>query len=332
MHKFVRQLITEWRRLQLPSDNEAVVVGVSGGADSLSLLLALCDLAKRKKFGNRIIVAHLNHGLRAGDADEDEAFVRETASGLDVEFVSEQAKLTKRGNLGQNARRARYDFLGRVAKRFDAFAILTGHTMSDQAETFLMNLIRGSGQDGLSAMPSVRCCEQRGTDLGLSATHLVRPLLSWAKREDTEEYCRSMSVDFRVDSMNDDISFRRVQIRKHLLPLLASMNPKIIETLAATSELMRNAGATKVDNDMVSIAELRKLDSPRRLALLRSWLGHHRGNTRSLGLKHIQAVERLALSTKSGRKVELPGKATVIRSSGKLSYRRKEVEKRPGDN
>jgi len=193
-------------------------------------------------------------------------------------------------------------------------------------------LIRGSGQDGLCAMPSVRCCEQRGTDLGLPAKHLVRPLLSWAKREDTEEYCRSMSVDFRVDSMNDDISFRRVQIRKHLLPLLATMNPRIVETLAATSGLMRNAGATKFDSDMLAIAELRELDSPRRLALIRAWLGHHRGDTTSLGLKHIQAIERLALSTKSGRQVELPGNATVIRTSGELSYRTKEVEKSPGDN
>jgi len=332
MHKFVRQLITEWRRLQLRASNEAVVVGVSGGADSISLLLAVCDLAKRKKFGNQIIVAHLNHGLRAGDADEDEAFVRGIASGLDLEFVSELAKLTRHGNLEQNARNARYDFLERVAKRFNAFAILTGHTMSDQAETFLMNLIRGSGQDGLSAMPSVRCCEQRDTDLGLPATHLVRPLLSWARREDTEEYCRSMSVDFRVDPMNDDLSFRRVQIRKSLLPLLASMNPKIIETLAATAQLMRNTGTTKFETNMVEIAELRKLDSPHRLALLRSWIGHHRGNTRSLGLKHIQAIERLALSTKSGRQVELPGNATVVRSSGELSYRTKEVEKKSGDN
>jgi tRNA(Ile)-lysidine synthase len=233
--------------------------------------------------------------------------------------VSETARLSKRGNLEQNARNRRYEFLESVADREKAFAVLTGHTMDDQAETILMNLIRGCGPDGLSGMQA-----HRG--------RIVRPLLRWCRRRQTEEFCRAKNVDFRQDRMNDDASFRRVQIRREIIPLLAGMNPRIVETLCASAELIRPAAPVAPANDMLSIAELKALRQVERLTAIRCWLEHHRGNTRQLGLKHIQAVERLALSEKSGRAVELPGKATVNRSSGRLSYKKDKVDKSAHDN
>lgn len=316
MHRFERQLITEWRRLALPTD-QTVIVAVSGGADSAALLIAFANLFKRKKFSGSLIAAHLDHGLRDKESDGDREAVRELAGKLGVEFVCERAKIANTGNLEQNARNARYTFLEQVARKYGSRMVVTGHTINDQAETLLMNLIRGSGPDGLAAMPAVKAISAR------SDVMLVRPLLSWALRADTENYCNSMSYEFRVDAMNLDPAFRRVRIRREVLPLLAELNPKIIQTLAATSQLFSKTDASNIQpaiGDELSISSLRELGSLSRLDSIRTWLAAKRGTKRQLALKHIQAVERLALSEKSGRIAELPGKARVVRAKGRLVY------------
>ena len=156
MHKFVRSLITEWRRLGLPFGGETIVVAVSGGADSLSLLLSLDDLRTRKKLELRIVAAHFNHKLRGHESDADEEFVRQLAIDKDIELAIGHGPIAEKGNVEQNARNARYAFLFQTAKNLNAWGVATAHTMNDQAETFLLNLIRGSGRDGLSGMPPVR--------------------------------------------------------------------------------------------------------------------------------------------------------------------------------
>lgn len=161
MHKFVRNLITEWRRLDLPFEGGTVLVAVSGGADSVSLLLAIHDLIQRKKLGHRIVAAHFDHGLRGAESDADATFVRELTTKLGNELVLKHGKVAAKGNLEQNARDARYAFLTETAQNLDAFAVLTGHTINDQAETFLLNLIRGSGIAGLAGMRAKRSFEFR---------------------------------------------------------------------------------------------------------------------------------------------------------------------------
>ena len=113
MHEFVRNLITEWRKLGLPFADATIVVAVSGGADSMSLLLAIEDLVRRKKLKLRIIVAHFNHKLRGKESDADEEFVERYSRDLGFEFATAVGKVSKKGNLEQNARNARYEFLQR---------------------------------------------------------------------------------------------------------------------------------------------------------------------------------------------------------------------------
>ena len=156
MHKFVRSLITEWRRLKLPVADETIVVAVSGGADSLSLLLALHDLRTRKKLDLRIVTAHFNHKLRGRESDADEEFIKQFAADRGFELALGHGPVAEKGNIEQNARRSRYDFLSRTAESLKAGNVLTAHTLNDQAETFLLNLIRGSGFDGMSGMRPVR--------------------------------------------------------------------------------------------------------------------------------------------------------------------------------
>jgi tRNA(Ile)-lysidine synthase len=325
MHKFVRSLITEWRKLELPFDGETMIIAVSGGADSMSLLLAINDLVRRKKLTHRVIVAHFNHGLRGKESDGDERFVREHAARLGFEFIAGTTSLTKKGNLEQAARNARYRFLTKVAKKTDAFAVLVAHTQNDQAETLIFNLIRGSGPDGLAGMRQIRELED--------GILLIRPLLSWANRSDTEEFCRENGSEYRTDRMNKDEKFSRVRIRRTILPQLAEINPRIVETLARTANLMHRSsdaaisGCTGDNEGNLTIKGLKAQESRERYKALRSWLRGKRGNLRSLQLKHIEAIERLVLSQKSGKAVELPGGGRVVKQGGSLRFTNIKVEK-----
>ena len=338
MHRFVRNLITEWRKLELPTEDATIIVAVSGGADSMSLLAALHDLVKRKKITARVTAAHFNHRLRGTASDDDEAFVREYASVNGFEFAAGAGAIRKKGNLEQNARDARYGFFKELAASVGAAVILTAHTQNDQAETFLLNLIRGSGADGLAGMKPSRAFADD--------VLLVRPLLSWARREDTEAFCRDSGIDFRSDAMNEDLAFTRVRIRKVVIPALAEMNPRIVETLARTAELVGRGevetrgredgetggrGVASDDEDprdgALRLSDVRSLPKPELHGTLRSWLRERRGDLRSIQLKHIEAIERLILSRKSGRTAEIPGHGVVVKQSGRLTFTKLKVEK-----
>jgi len=330
----------------LPVSGETVVIAVSGGTDSVSLLLAMHDLVERGKLDLRVVAAHFDHRLRDGSGDDAE-YVKRLCTKLKVELNIGHGDI-KPGNVEQNARDARYTFLTKTATNLDAFAVLTAHTQNDQAETFLMNLVRGSGPDGLGGMKVVRelrveksgrgeSGEEELTDgqdaaplLPLSSTPLllIRPLLTWAKRRETEGYVRDMGVECCHDPMNDDTAFKRVRIRKILLPLLEDMNPNIVETLANTASLMQQlpVAATRESSDEIDLADVRDLAERELYSRLREWLRQKRGTTRALQLKHIKAIERLIQSEKSGRVAELPGGARVVKSGGRLRYEENEVD------
>lgn len=320
MHKFVRSLITGWRKLELPVADECIVIAVSGGADSMSLLVGVADLLGRKKLSLRIVVAHFNHRLRGTDSDADQTFVEKAAGRLGFDCVTGRGRISQKGNLEQNARDARYKFLTEVAVDHKAGVILTGHTMNDQAETFLLNLIRGSGPDGLAGMSALRPID--------SGIRIARPLLGWATRNDTEQFCLDNLIRFRSDRMNDDESFARVRIRKSVIPLLAELNPRIVETLARTSDLLRGIQSEPdVAAGPLELKRLRPMPTAELYRQLRTWLRSYRGDLRSISLKHIEAIERLINSPKSGKTVEIPGGGRVVRRAGMLSFTNIKVEK-----
>jgi len=312
--------VTEWRRLELPFKGERAVVAVSGGADSVSLLLVLSELARLRKITNELIVAHFDHGLRGEESLADAEFVRELAGSLGYEFELGRGRVAKKGNLEQNARLARYAFLAKTAERHKAFAVLTAHTVNDQAETFLLNLIRGSGPEGLAAMRAIRQLE--GTE-----AKLVRPMLRWATREETEDFCLSRGVNFRTDAMNRDPRFTRVRIRTELLPILKTFNPKIVEQIARTASLMpavegesATAASGESDASALKLALLRKMDGPGLRNTLRQWIKANRGSLRGITHRHIEGVERLVRSEKSGKVAELPGPRVIVRARGRLTF------------
>ena len=344
MHDFLRKLITEWRGLELPVADETVVVGVSGGADSVSLLLTLHELASLGKLDLRIVAAHFNHDLRGDESDADEAFVRELTTSHKIELATgKPGEKIEGGNIEQKARVERYRFLTRIASNLNAFAVLTGHTVNDQAETFLINLLRGSGPDGLCGMKPIRQMEDEpppqpdGCEPGEAAndwlfpvsTLLVRPMLSWAKRRDTEGYCHDRGIDYRYDTMNEDTAFKRVRIRKILLPLLQDFNPNILDVLANTARLMQSLPPTHdghSEDKELRLSDLKLVDDAKLLTTIRGWLAARRGTGRRIGLKHIDAIIRLVKSEGSGRIVEVPGHGRVVKTGGLIRFEENKVE------
>ncbi len=359
MNNFARKFLTEWRKLGLPFENETFIAAVSGGADSVALLLVLHELRERTKLKNRFVIAHFNHNLRGEESEKDVEFVRSLTTKFNFEFVSGisdvQFEISEKGNLEQNARNARYAFLKETAENLNAYGVLTAHTLNDQAETFLINLIRGSGLSGLSAMKTVRNLEsekakkregENHENLSLSpllafslSRFLIRPLLSWASREDTENYCHLREIEFRYDTMNEDLAFKRVRVRKILLPMLKEFNPKIVETLAKTAFLLQadfdelnsyfEGNIAQFEAAELSLKELKSLSSATLRRGLRHWLKMKRGDLRSLEIKHFAAIENLIHSRKSGKIVELPNGETVYKEKGQLHFSTKIIENEP---
>lgn len=218
------------------------VVGVSGGPDSL-LLLHL--LAKRGLHDPaRLVVVHLNHGLRP-QATAEAVFVQETAQAWGVRCVVRQVNVPELAQaagwtLEEAARRARYQFLGDVAQEVNAAAILLAHHADDQAETVLMHLIRGSGLAGLRGILPVALFPFRIEDLRLTIDDLpplLRPLLTTSRTE-IEAYCREHDLTPMQDESNQDTRFLRNRIRHELLPLLETYNPQIRGRILDLAEII----------------------------------------------------------------------------------------------
>ncbi|MDK2820626.1 MAG: tRNA(Ile)-lysidine synthase [Clostridia bacterium] len=221
----VRRIIQRYNLL-IPGDK--VVVGVSGGPDSLALLHSLKSL--QEEFGFKIHVAHLNHGLRQ-EASADAEFVQKLAAkwSLPVTIKTEDVLSYQKEHhlsLEAAAREVRYSFFEHVATEVKASKIAVGHQADDQAETVLLNLLRGSGLTGLKAMLP-------------KSGRLIRPLL-FVRRSEVELYCKNLGLNPREDVTNNDPAFRRNKIRHQLMPLLAKeYNPAIINVLSRTAIILQ---------------------------------------------------------------------------------------------
>lgn len=221
----IRQVI---RRYSLISRGDKVLAAVSGGADSLALLHVLMVL--RGEFGHLLHVAHLNHQLRL-EADADAEYVCKMAEAwkLPITITKKDVLTYKREHRlspEEAARELRYKFLQDTAKKVGAAKIALGHQADDQAETVLMNLLRGSGLTGLKAM-----VPRRG--------NLIRPLL-FIPRVEIEAYCRRQGLKPLRDSTNTDQAFRRNRVRHYLIPILArEFNPAIVSTLSRSAVILQ---------------------------------------------------------------------------------------------
>jgi tRNA(Ile)-lysidine synthase len=258
---------------------QPVVVGVSGGADSLALLYVLASLAK--PLGLRIVAATLDHGLRGEAGAEDVRFVSKCAERLgvpcaagfaDVRAEADQLRLSTE----TAARRARYRFFAETAAAHGARWVAVGHHAGDQAETVLMRLLRGTGTAGLAAMRA------QGDFPGEPMLRLARPLLRHTRAE-TEAYCAALGLVPRHDATNDMHDALRNRIRLDLLPMLRAYNLQVERTLARVAD---NAAE---DEALLTLLAARAIaweetDDPRTLA-----------TDRAAFVRENQALQRRAL-------------------------------------
>ena len=303
----------------------------------MALLLALDELVAAGKLKIEIVVAHLDHKLRGRASRADARWVASLGKELGHPVIVGRAQVAARAaktrdNLEQAARRSRYDFFARTAKTRKAQLVLTAHTMDDQVETVLLNFMRGSGAEGLSGIQAMRPLKTGGKIL------LFRPLINWARRQDTEAFCRAHSIEFRVDATNVDENFARVRVRRQLLPLMTSFNPRLVEAVARTADVLRednraleraadrllqlslNGNQTRARHPNGLRTDLLRLAPPAlRRRALRLWLAACRGDLRRLERSHILAVETLVLRARGERTIELP-RGRVVKKSGYLNY------------
>ena len=229
------------------------IVALSGGADSVALLLGLLRL------GQPLVAAHCNFHLRGEESDADEAFVRQLCEERGVKlyvehFDTEDYAKQQRVSIEMAARELRYDYFEKLRQQLGATSIAVAHHRDDNVETLLLNLVRGSGLKGLCGMR-----RQNG--------YIIRPLLELS-RADIENYLHAEGQAFRTDSTNTDTAFKRNKIRHELLPLLRTLNPSVEATLAATMQRLAEAqtivetaqGATA--SDRLPLAELQASATP----------------------------------------------------------------------
>jgi tRNA(Ile)-lysidine synthase len=331
------RLLAYLKKSKMLRPGDRVGVAVSGGADSVALLLLLLEL--REKLGIVLGVVHFNHKLRGKASDVDEHFVKRLATKHGLEFhcsslhVATKAK-KERANLEDAARRSRYDYFRSLAESGVCTRVAVAHTADDQAETVLAHLLRGTGITGLGGIHPV-------------AGPVVRPLLE-VRRSELRAYLRARKQTWREDLTNRDTRRMRARIRKKLLPLLEKQfHPEIVGHLVTLANLAREdeafwdtitevrvrtlvqktGGRTQIavddllkpwkERDCTESKEQTRALSKR---MVRRIVKEVKPRTGQLGARHVEAVLELARSGQSGSALSLPGGVNVRRERETLVF------------
>lgn len=320
--KKVRAFISETHMI-VPG--EKVLVALSGGADSVAMAHILLTLSRQMNFS--ICAAHLNHCLRGEESDYDELFVRNFCSSRGIELAVERADvggLAKTGRQGieECARNVRYDFLYRSAASMGAARIATAHTLSDNAETVIFNIARGSGLNGLCGIP-----EMRGK--------LIRPMLKITRAE-TESYDKEVGLPFVLDGTNLDTDYTRNYIRKEIVSRLSKINPAFLSSIERLTTSVKEDNAyiereaerllaDSYGKESYRLSVLAEAAPPLLKRALSKMYSSFTG--RKLSSKALNAFYEFASDDSDGR-VQLPG-AFAVKYNGRISLASSAERKQP---
>ena len=330
-----RQLGETLVRNGMLAPGDAVLVGVSGGPDSVALLHVLHEIGPSLQLS--LEVAHVEHGLRGHESRDDGEFVRGIATGLSLPFHLTRLGLTQSvrdrgaGNLEALARKGRYRFFAEVAGRRGIGKVAVGHNRDDQVETMLMWLLRGCGPEGFTGMPAVRPLGPGAA--GAGDTVLIRPLLE-VSREEILAFLESRGLNCREDRTNRDTSYLRNWIRRTLLPGLRERSDRGLERrLARLGGMLRSdhaflerrvAGVYRqiTGGDALDRAGFLGLEPELRPRMVRFWLKRGLGTLRSIGFAHVDAVLHLIDGNSPHGRVSLPGSWTAVREYDRVRLTR----------
>jgi len=338
--KLESKVIDFIQRYSLIPDEEVVVVGVSGGADSVCLLHVLAKW--RKERGIKLHMAHLNHQLRGVESEADAEYVSNLAGSLGIPITIDRQDVAayraeRNCSIEEAARELRYAFLARVAREVGANRIAIGHTRDDQVETILMHILRGTGITGLCGLApcSPMAYDSQGMSLPASSLSLrasplslrakrsnllvIRPLLDITK-EETASYCQEQQLDPRIDSSNLSPSFFRNRLRLHLLPLLRQYNPSVDQALLRLADIAKEDNAfieqqasglwdevARQENNTIYLDKKQVAGLPIALQrhLLRVAVTKLAGDVRDIEASHIEAARSL-LNKPASKRISLP--------------------------
>ncbi|HOW36301.1 MAG TPA: tRNA lysidine(34) synthetase TilS [Candidatus Omnitrophota bacterium] len=319
------------QRYQLFNQGDRVLVGVSGGPDSVALLSILNAL--RHTLSIHLVVAHFNHNLRKNSVT-DQRFVENLARSLQLPFISAQGHLRKsrkKSSVEEIARESRFKFLLKAAKKLRANKIALGHTQDDLAETVLMRILRGTGLGGMRGILPKRT---------LYGIIFVRPLIETGKK-DVLDFLKERTIKFRIDPTNKTTKFFRNKIRKELLPLLERKYSKNIRQILAnlsttitadydyleqeSGRLFRTFSPKNrsLKNIRFNLRQLEKIHPSLQRSLIRLAIENLKGDTRKFGFDHMSEIEDLLTHRPTGSVVHLPCRIQALKEKTQLSLRRK---------
>jgi tRNA(Ile)-lysidine synthase len=304
----------------------SILVGLSGGADSVTLVSAFVEM--RERLGLKISAAHLNHGIRGAECDRDEEFVRDMCARLGIGLVIERAEgLGAVANLEERAREVRREFLERTADLMGAEFVALGHHRDDQAETVLMRLMRGAGAAGMAAMA------ERGPG------KIIRPMLSLTRRE-IREYLGARRISFVEDSSNSSRDILRNRVRAELIPMLErdyapGFSGRLVELaseMRSLDELVTAIAARELDamvaiGGALDVSGFSALNRAVRAVVVRLHLSERMGSLRRISRAHIDAVLHLILEGGPSDSINLPGGWRAERQYNLLRLMRLPVRK-----
>ena len=300
----------------LPKE-QSLLVGVSGGIDSVALLHLLLEGGYKN-----LIVSHFNHQLRGDASDADAAFVKNAAATLHLSFElgteDVQARATREKlSLETAAREARYEFFARVAEKHNVKTLLLAHHADDQVETCFFNFLRGTGSAGLAGM--LPCSER---SIGMTTLTIARPLLSLSK-EVLKKYLEERAISFCHDATNDSFLPTRNRLRHQLFPLLDELvgttyRNAILRTatiLAAENDYLEMQAAPWATRPTLNIEEINSLPLGLQRRVIHAWLRAH--DFSDVGFAEVERVASL-LNLENTHQINLPGRRHACRKNGEV--------------
>ncbi len=313
------------------SPGDRVLVCVSGGPDSVCLLDILWRMSPQLNV--KLSVCHVDHMLRGKLSGDDALFVEKLARGKELPFYSARKNVKlyserKKLSIEQAAREIRYNFFYETARKHNLNLIATAHNLDDQAETVLINLIRGAGLEGLSGIPPKRAALARGVKI-------IRPLIE-TRRLEIEDYLNKHKLSSRQDISNSDTVYFRNKIRIELIPFIENnFEPEIKSRLASTAKILRQHGDffSKTAGDMIkekiifrdkasfiSTKDLNKLPAPAGRLLLQEAFNKAENGFTCLAYSQIEQLLRLAGPGRPNRYINLPGSMVAVREYGQIIF------------
>lgn len=319
----------------LLAPHDHIVVGVSGGADSLCLLHLLLRL--KSNLALTLTVAHLNHQLRGFASQTDEAFVKSIASQWQLPIFAQSQDVAKiaskqKQSLEEAARQTRYAFLNQVAATVGASKVAVGHQADDQAETVLMHFLRGTGLSGLRGMlPLSPLPNQLDSETASDqpSPQLIRPLLDISRLE-IEAYCQKHGLSARHDASNDETIFLRNRLRHDLLPYLESYNPNLRGLLQQTATIVaaeiellepqkkqawQSILISETDDQLtLDLSAWLQLPLALKRATLRRTIKQLLGDLRNIGFEHIETTIQTIEQGHTSTQACLPRQLVISRT------------------